>query len=202
VYLRKVTPERITVSDGTQLQVRMIEPTDKQRIADGFARLSSTSRYARFHGRKKLLSPDELRFLTEVDGVAHFALVAVKIGDGSREEEFVGVVRVIEEEPGVAEFAIVVADEMQRKGIGRLLYQRAAVIAAERGFSRFRGALLQENHAIRHFLEHVSPGVMFRRDGSSLNVEIAIPGHELPCAPANPLHRASQCHSSYRSGAV
>ena len=54
--------------------VRSVQPEDKALIADAFDRLSPMSRYRRFLHHKVSLSRRELAFLTELDGVRHYAL--------------------------------------------------------------------------------------------------------------------------------
>src|SRR5207245_4362935 len=96
-------------------------------------RLSPTSRYRRFLSAKDHLTDREWRYFTEVDGINHFALGAVRHADG--QEEGLGVARFIRliDRPTVAEPAVVVADPWQRKGLGRLLLARLVAAASERG---------------------------------------------------------------------
>ena len=51
--------------------------TDAPLLADGFARLSATSRWMRFLTPKKELSPAELRYFTDLDHHDHEALGAL-----------------------------------------------------------------------------------------------------------------------------
>src|SRR4051812_50215355 len=67
----------VRLDDGTALLVRPIEATDKAMLAAGLTRLSETSRQKRFLGPKPRLTSAELRYLTEVDGHDHYAIVAV-----------------------------------------------------------------------------------------------------------------------------
>src|SRR4051812_50143205 len=72
----------VRLDDGTALLVRPIEATDKAMLAAGLTRLSETSRQKRFLGPKPRLTTAELRYLTEVDGHDHFAVVAGTPADG------------------------------------------------------------------------------------------------------------------------
>ena len=57
--------------------MRPIDSDDKDRLAAGVAALSPESAYGRFLTGKSSLTPAELRYLTEVDGVDHIALVVI-----------------------------------------------------------------------------------------------------------------------------
>jgi GNAT superfamily N-acetyltransferase len=135
--------------------LRCVRPDDKERLRAGFQRLSPESRYLRFHGVKTELSEQELRYLTEIDGVRHFALGAHRAGN---EDDGVGIARLIQldGEPGVAEAAITVADDMQGKGLGTLLFQRLVAAAAERGIEHVRCLVLGSNHAMQDLLRKLA----------------------------------------------
>jgi ribosomal protein S18 acetylase RimI-like enzyme len=112
--VRVLTQERARVADHVDVQgeahaIRPIRPDDKERLVRFHARLSADARYRRFHGLKGDLTPAELRYLTEIDGVTHVARVAVD-ADG----EIDAVARVVE-----GEIAVVVADGRTRAGLGR-----------------------------------------------------------------------------------
>src|SRR2546423_14005535 len=65
------------LTDGTRLLIRAIHPEDKEMLVRGLALLSEETRRRRFMSAKPRLSRAELRFLTEIDGEAHYALIAV-----------------------------------------------------------------------------------------------------------------------------
>jgi acetyltransferase len=59
----------------------------------------------------------------------------------------VGVARYVMTDPSTANVAIVVADEWQRKGIGKRLFEMLIDAARARGITRLEGEVLAENHA-------------------------------------------------------
>jgi RimJ/RimL family protein N-acetyltransferase len=130
------------LSDGTEVRLREIRASDKALLAAGHARLSEESRLRRFLGSKPRLTPSDLRYLTEVDGVNHYALVAV-LGD----RDIVAVARWVrlQDEPDAAEAAVVVGDPLQGKGLGKILARELADAARTRGISRIRASILSEN---------------------------------------------------------
>jgi acetyltransferase len=141
--------------DGATLAVRPIRPEDaalERRFVNG---LSEESRYFRFFYRLHELTPQMLARFTQVDYDREMALVAIA-PDGSvpEGERFVGVARYIANPDGEsAEFAIVLADDWQGRGVGRGLMERLAASARRRGFSRLSGTVLRANHAMLRFVE-------------------------------------------------
>ena len=134
----------IRARDGTQLYVRHIKPSDKDMLAQAWLELSPRSQYRRFLAPKPYLTKSDLRYLTEIDGHNHVALVAVRLDDPTR---FVAVARYVRlsDEPDAAEVAVTVADHMQGKRIGKQLGVLLADEARGRGVARFTAALLADN---------------------------------------------------------
>jgi RimJ/RimL family protein N-acetyltransferase len=139
--------------DGTQIQIRPIEPGDKARLSVALRRLSQQSIYRRFLGAKPKLSAAELRYLTEIDGHNHIALVAFLAGDP---ESIVAVARCVRlpEAPDTADFAIVVGDPLQGRGLGSLLARELATTARSAGIRRFYATMAGENVAVRRLIAH------------------------------------------------
>lgn len=168
--------ERIDLADGGVLRLRLVGPEDKGLILEGFARLSPETRYRRFFSTKRGLSADELRYFTEFDGKNHLAICAVQVRpDGS--EKGIGIARFVRvpEEPVVAEAAVVVADEFQKRGLGRLLLLRLIAAARERGVERFRAMTLAENPAARALITELGGQPRATLGDDTLSVEVALP---------------------------
>lgn len=148
--------ETRALADGTEVRLRHIRPDDAAELARGFERLSPQSRYRRFFGGVNVLTDKILRYLTVVDGHDHVALVATRRApDGG--ELGIGVARFVRlaGEPTVAEADITVVDELQGRGLGRLLAVTLARTARERGVTHFRGEILADNPSARQLLEEV-----------------------------------------------
>lgn len=171
--------ERATLRDGTAVVLRLVRPEDKDLLYRGFLHLSPESRYRRFFAAKNDLTADELRYLTEVDGVRHFAMGAVS-PDGT---QGLGVARFIqlEGEDGVAEAAIAVADEHQGKGLGSLLFQRLVAAAAERGVRAFRCEMLGTNHGMAELVHSLAPT-------ATVHVSSGVSSMEFPLPVLGPAH--------------
>ena len=134
------------LSDGTRVVIRAIQPGDKAMLARGLALLPEETRRRRFLGAKPRLTAGELRYLTEVDGQAHLALVAVL---ADRLDHVVAVARYVRlpDDPATADAAIVVGDPWQRRGLGRRMAVMLADAARERGIERFSATMLSDNPA-------------------------------------------------------
>lgn len=143
--------DRSTDISAPQVEIRPIEPDDKDALARGFDRLSEQSRYRRFLSPRGPLSQAELSYLTEVDHHDHEALVAVD----PESDEGVGVARFIRspEDPAVAELAVAVADDWQGQGVGSLLAAELAKRARDERITCFTALALAENDAILGLLQ-------------------------------------------------
>jgi RimJ/RimL family protein N-acetyltransferase len=130
--------------DGTPLIVRPIRPDDKRLLARGLSELSPASVQRRFLAPKPSFTSSELRYLTEVDGHDHVALVALDPADPTR---LVGVARWVRlhDDPDAAEIAIVVGDPWQGRGVGTLLAEAVAEEARVQGVRRFTATMQSDN---------------------------------------------------------
>jgi acetyltransferase len=118
-----------SLNDGTIVTIRPIRPEDAGMEQEFVRRLSAESRYFRFMDSPQELSPRMLSHFTQIDYDLHMAFIAVTAQGGGRLQ--VGVARYIaDNDRKMCEFAVVVADDWQKKGIGALLMQ--TLVAAAR----------------------------------------------------------------------
>jgi RimJ/RimL family protein N-acetyltransferase len=144
-----------TLARGARVLIRPIEPGDKEKLANGLRQLSEESIRKRFLAAKPRFTAAELRYLTEVDGINHIALVAVLERDP---EQLVAVARCVRlpDRPDTAEMAIVVGDPWQMQGLGRELAKRLADAALVVGVRRFAATILGDNEAARRLMRTFS----------------------------------------------
>jgi RimJ/RimL family protein N-acetyltransferase len=130
-------------------------------LEDGLRHLSDESVQRRFLTLKRRFSRAELRYLTEVDGRDHVALVAEYPGEPVR--RLIAVARFVRlhDDPDAAEAAIVVADDWQRRGLGTLLAEQLAAEARRSGVSRFTATMASDNvpaqKLMRRLTAHLRP---------------------------------------------
>ncbi len=159
--------------NGTPVLIRPIRAEDKRLLEDGLRCLSETSIQRRFLSPKRRFSSSELRYLSEVDGWNHVALVAE-----SSTGRLLAVARYIRhpEHPEAAEVAIAVCDDFQRMGLGSLLTEELAQRARMRGVRRFTATMASDNVAARRLLEKLTDHLEGHRTGrgvSELTAELA-----------------------------
>ncbi|MBA6414327.1 GNAT family N-acetyltransferase [Parahaliea sp. F7430] len=152
----------IFTKDSREFTLRPIRPEDaliEQRFVDN---LSAESRYFRFmYGMGQISRAMVARF-TQIDYDREMALVVVA-ADGKPEASMKAVARyVASPESGSCEFALAVADEMQRQGLGLQLMQRLIALAQQRGFSEMRGEVLAQNHKMLRLCRRL--GFELKRD--------------------------------------
>ena len=188
-FVRRRTTE-VALRDGTSVRIRPIVPQDKALLVEGFRRLSPESRYRRFMAAIEELTEDQLRYLTEIDYIDHFAWLALDLDAAGHPG--VGVSRYVRvpEEPEVAEAAVTVVDDYQGRGLGTLLLEALGAVALENGITRFRGYALEDNRPIREMLDamgattaHDSPGM--------LRIEVNLPARreEMGSSPLREVFR-------------
>jgi acetyltransferase len=131
---------------GTNIVIRPIHPDD-DAIERAFIRgLSRDSAYNRLLSARKL-TPEEIRHLTRIDYEQEMAFIAVTVDGG--EVRLLGVARYVRDAGATgAEFAIVVADVWQRKGVGSLLLDTLLQYAQSAGIARLHGITLATNQAV------------------------------------------------------
>jgi RimJ/RimL family protein N-acetyltransferase len=136
-------PEAWVAADGTVISIRPISAADlalEQEFVNG---LSPATGYQRLmSGRRPSL--EELRRFTDIDYERELALIATTQVQGS--ERQIGVARYVKESsPGDAEFAIVLSDDWQGRGLGTKLLVSLLVAAKGRGVRRLVGTTLSVN---------------------------------------------------------
>jgi len=156
--------------------IRPIAAGDRERLRDSHERLSPETRYRRFLAVKPHLTSSDVRYLVDIDGSNHVALVATL--PEVEGEPIVGVARFIRipDEPDAAEVAIVIDDAHQGRGVGTELLARLAEEAVARGVVRFRATMFADNLAVHRLFESLAAGpVQRRRLGEISEMEFPLP---------------------------
>jgi acetate---CoA ligase (ADP-forming) len=162
--------------DGSTIHLRPIRSDDKQRLLAMWARTSAESRRARFHGLFNLDESNIGRF-TDLDPSLQLAIVATR-GRGER-ESIIGVAR-YERDPddlSVAEFAALVEDGHQGRGVGSMLVRHLAQAAAADGITHLSGDILSDNTRMLNLIRDLGLEYHSDRDPAGVvrsDLEIAI----------------------------
>ncbi len=153
----EVGPLLVDLDDGTRVSLRPLWPDDWRFMAADKEHVSHESLYRRFLSVPKLNEP-LLRRLATIDYVHDFAW-AVLDEDGRRSYGGARYAR-DRDEPTQAEMALLVDDDVQRRGIGRLLLLATAVAARTRGIEHLDGVLFRDNHPVRRLLDGVGAEIL------------------------------------------
>ncbi|HEX5651052.1 MAG TPA: GNAT family N-acetyltransferase [Steroidobacteraceae bacterium] len=135
----------IELPNGERGTVRPIRHEDARIEQEFVHRLSEDSRFLRFMFGLHDLTPAMLSRFTQIDYDREMALIVVRHGADGAEQQ-IGVARYItlpDEE--TCEFAIVVSDEWQGKGIARQLFKHLIEVARQRRLQIMTGITLREN---------------------------------------------------------
>jgi acetyltransferase len=158
---------RIELAEGPDITVRPIRPEDAELIQDLMHRLSKESRYFRFMETLSEHSPAMLVRLTQIDYDREMALVAVDETGGA--EQLVAVARYTTLPDGEScEFALVVADAWQGRGIGPRLMQGLIDTAASRGLKRMEGEVLANNIKMLTLMKRLEFSIRTSEDDYSI----------------------------------
>ena len=166
----------VILRDGSGVLIRPVHSTDAPLLAEGFTRLSATSRWLRFLTAKQELSPAELRYFTDVDHHDHEALGALDQGDGRG----VGIARYVRstDDPYAADLAVTIVNDWQGRGLGTELLARLSDRALDEGIRRFTALVAAENEVVGRLLRKMRASLV-SRESSTLQYEIALaPGAE------------------------
>jgi RimJ/RimL family protein N-acetyltransferase len=126
----------------SEISIRAVRPDDRERIVKAFRGLDRRSVYLRFFSYRKELEDEELRRVTECDGMNEAVLVAT-VGTGDQ-EAIVGLGSYVRT-GAAADIAFAVEEDFQGRGIATGLLRQLADIARANGIVRFEADVLAEN---------------------------------------------------------
>jgi acetyltransferase len=136
--------KKIQLNDGTDIVIRPIRPEDAEIEAKFVRELSDEARYFRFMNSLQELSQEMLVRFTQIDYHNEMALIAVKL-NGLAEEQ-IGVARYTTNmDKQSCEFALVVSDRWQNRGIAHHLMMNLMEVARDRGLDSMEGQVLSNN---------------------------------------------------------
>ena len=141
-----------TLPDGTRVTLRPVLPQDQPLIADFLKGLSRAARQQRFRG-VGAFSASQLAQMSQIDYRYHLAFVAT-IKEHEAETIVADARYVVDDhEHACADFALVVDDHWQRRGIGTRAVQALSEVAHRRGLRWLRGEVGNDNPAMLAFAQ-------------------------------------------------
>jgi len=147
---RYVTPWKL--KDGTEVTLRPIRPEDEPMELEFIKGLSEEAKRFRFFQVIRDLSHEALVRFCNINYDREMAFIAETRELNRRTE--IGVGRLImEPNKKRGEFAVVVADKYQGKGLGTKLVDMLISVAEEKGLESMYGIVLPENANMIHLCE-------------------------------------------------
>jgi acetyltransferase len=165
-----------TMKDGTEVTIRPIRPEDEPLLVKFHESLSEQSVYMRyFHmiALSQRIAHERLTRICYVDYDRELALVADYKDPATGEQVILGIGR-LTKEPGTeeAQFAVLVADPMQGRGLGSELLRRLLEIGKEEKIQRITAEILTDNYAMQRMCERL--GFRLERDAEEGVVKASI----------------------------
>jgi len=164
-YPRRLVQAKV-FKDGRPWMMRPIRPEDAEPLQDFVRGLSDQSRYMRFVSMLRELTPRMLERYTRIDYDRELALVATVLVPnpehrGHPREEIIGFAHYLRNADGRgAEYALVIADAWQRRGLGAQLMGGLIDAAKEQGLTYIDGLVLATNRPMLSLMTYLG----FRND--------------------------------------
>ena len=161
--------EHIQRCDKDAILVRPVSTEDEESLRRMLSRLSRQSVHMRFHA--PLPRAPEWAVAMFANSDRRYGESVVAVADG----EIVGHAMYAREDRDTAEFAIVVEDDCQARGIGKLLLSALAERAGREGVKTFTGAVLAENRRMFGLIRSVFESVGFAIEDGAYAVNAPLP---------------------------
>ena len=147
---------RWTTGDGREVLIRPIRPEDEPLLVKFHGTLSERTVALRYFHAMKLsarVAHDRLTRICFIDYDREMSLV-VETRDADGEHEILGVSRLARQfGTNEAEFALIVSDACQGKGIGTELLRRTVAVGRDEKYERITGEVLPENTEMQRVCE-------------------------------------------------
>jgi len=171
------------MKDGTAIVIRPISPEDEPLMVEFHGKLSQRSVYFRYFYAMQLdqrVAHERLTRICFIDYDREMALVAERRDALTGAREILGVGRLTKlrgltfSTPEDAEFAIIISDTSQRRGLGAELLRRLITVAREEKLRRIVGDILPENHAMQTICERLGFRLQYSPEDSVIKAELLL----------------------------
>jgi acetyltransferase len=166
------------MTDGTSVTIRPIRPEDEALVVRFHESLSEQSVYLRyFHmlGLRQRVAHERLIRICFIDYDREMALVAERRDPETGKHQIVAVGRLSKRRGGNdAEFAALVSDSFQRRGLGTELVRRLLEVGRAEKLGRITAEILPENHAMQRICEALGFQLHHLPDDRTVKAEITL----------------------------
>ncbi|HEY8242393.1 MAG: GNAT family N-acetyltransferase [Vicinamibacteria bacterium] len=174
-FRRRTPVERIVLDDGREVTLSPLTPAAKPLIAKGIERVSPESSRRRFFTVRRRFSERELDEMTTLDGWNRYAIGATAASPEGPVGAAIARFSRAAEDPTSAEVALLVVDDFQHHGLGRILLARIAEAASARGIERFTALVLRDNEPMLSMLRHYAPDLSIADAGEHYRIDVPLP---------------------------
>jgi RimJ/RimL family protein N-acetyltransferase len=157
---------------GLLVRPRLARPSDAPRVRAFLEALSPEARRLRFFGSMPVVPEATVRHFTFFDPRKRLVVAATAMDAGR--EEIVGLADVAHLDTGLAELGVVVGDESQGAGVGKLLTEVVASLAAHHGALHLHAEMLDGNRAMQGLMRRLGPTTS-SMDGTVLVLHTRLP---------------------------
>jgi len=163
---------KIQLNDGTDITIRPIRPEDAEIEQKFVSELSNETKYFRFMNYLQELSQEMLVRFTQIDYYNEMALIAVT-SDGSDEEQIAVARYMTLPDKKSCEFALVVSDRWQSRGLAHHLMPKLMEIARDRGLEKMEGQILSNNFRMLDLMESLNFQISNDPEDSGVKLAVA-----------------------------
>jgi len=153
------------VGDGLRVRLRLARPSDGELVRAFLETLSPETRHRRFFSPMPVVGERMVRHFTFFDPRERLIVMAAAMTQGH--EQIAGIADVALLGTGVAEVAVVVDDQLQHQGLGKLLTEVIASLAVHQGATHLRAQLLEHNAPMLRLMERLGRTVRTVADGNT-----------------------------------
>ncbi len=154
------------------MTLRVAQPDDQEAMARFFAALSNRANLQRFFSFAQPAPQLIESFCDNSDPRKRLTLVVTRSSSGS--SRIIATGSYIARDETTAEVAMAVDDCFQRKGIGMLLLERLAVLAANHGFRRIWALTMVENEPMLQVFRNSGFELHTHSDGSYVEIDFSV----------------------------
>lgn len=173
--------KHISFDDGSNLCIRKLKPNDREMVRSYFSDLSSHTKYNRYFRHKDELTEQELEDCVAQNPDEHYVIGAWECSDSQEETLLVGTASYIRlnDANESAEFAIIVADAWQNKGVGKHLMRAVIESAKEADIEHMLVYFLASNTGMKKLTQSMGENVSFNMEEGAIVADIHLDKDEV-----------------------
>jgi GNAT superfamily N-acetyltransferase len=158
---------------GKPVDIRPIRPTDERLLKEVFYSHSEETIFQRYFSHLSHLPHEQVQKMVTLDYENEMALIALVPHEGTGRIGCVGRYNRTAQ-ADTADFMITVRDELQGRGLGRLMLARLMQVARENGIAKFQARFRADNERFRAMLQDLVGSVDSRLEGEFLSVRFPL----------------------------